>query len=167
MSRYSITIRDRETGPTGRVPPRHLCLLCCSPRHSLGLQQQCPRKSRSCRHAMLNARLRRAFALALFPVPAASLCPRCAAVLRALARDSSRSCGGRGDDRKVSPREHVLAAGTPRLRVLCSVMRVVLVSTLLREPTTAVCVLLVASMAIWTHLQRVWSAMLVGTLLQG
>ena len=60
---------------------------------------------------------------------------------------------------------HVLAAGTPRLRVLCSVMRAVLVSTLLREPTTAVCVLLVASMAIWTHLQRVWSVALVGTLL--
>ena len=62
---------------------------------------------------------------------------------------------------------HVLAAGTPGLRVLRSVMRVVLVSTLLREPTTAVCVLLVASTAIWTHLQRVWSAMLVGTLLLG
>eukprot|EP01043_Picozoa_sp_COSAG02_P130780 COSAG02_NODE_68493_length_241_cov_211.063380_1_plen_39_part_01 len=39
-----------------------------------------------------------------------------------------------------------------------------MVSTLLREPTTAVCVLLVASMAIWMHLQRVWSAVLVGTL---
>ena len=63
--------------------------------------------------------------------------------------------------------QRVLAAGTPILRVLCSVMCVVLVSTLLREPTTAVCVLLVASMAIWTHLQRVWSAVLVGTLLLG
>ena len=62
---------------------------------------------------------------------------------------------------------HVMAAGTPILRVLCIVMCAVLVSTLLREPTTAVCALLVASMAIWTHLQRVWSAVLVGTLLLG
>ena len=62
---------------------------------------------------------------------------------------------------------HVLAAGTLRPTVLCSVMRAVLVSTLLREQITAVCVLLVASMTIWTHPQRVWSVDLVGTLLLG
>ena len=48
----------------------------------------------------------------------------------------------------------------------CSAM-CVLVSTLHREPITAVCVLLVVSMTIWTHPRRVWSVDLVGTLLLG
>ena len=62
--------------------------------------------------------------------------------------------------------QHVVAAGTLTTDGQ-GAPRAVLVSTLLREPTTAVCVLLVASMAIWMHLQRVWSAVLVGTLLLG
>ena len=49
--------------------------------------------------------------------------------------------------------QHVLAAGTRIPRVLCSVIRVILVSTLSRQPTTAQCVLLVASMATWTQSQ--------------
>ena len=62
--------------------------------------------------------------------------------------------------------QRVLVAGTLMTDGL-RVAHAVLVSTLLREQITAVCVLLVASMTIWTHLQRVWSVDLVGTLLLG